>query len=200
MIRPQEKKWFLNGKVNVLTVGRFESRKNHRLFLKAVSKLSQSYSVNATIIGQCTSENHQKEFEKTISLCKQLGLNEKVSFIINLPFFEVQKYYAKHDVFIFASNSDSAGIVLLEAMANSLPVVCSDAIGLQDYISRGKNGFVFKKGDLDDLVKYMDIILRDKENLVRMGENSYKLVVSKYNPERYVNTITTIIKKHSSSS
>jgi UDP-glucose:(heptosyl)LPS alpha-1,3-glucosyltransferase len=58
------------------------------------------------------------------------------------PTFEIEKYYAAADLFVFPSTYDSFGMVLLEAMAAGLPVITSDRAGAAELIEHSTDGFV----------------------------------------------------------
>ncbi|HHV09382.1 MAG TPA: glycosyltransferase family 4 protein [Clostridiales bacterium] len=75
---------------------------------------------------------------------RSLGLEENIIFCGNIPHTELSDYYHACDVFLFASTSETQGIVLLEAMAAGLPVVAVKASGVQDVIIDGRNGFMTK--------------------------------------------------------
>ena len=81
----------------------------------------------------------------------------------------------------------------LEAMAHSLPVICSDSNGTQCYIRPGENGYIFRTDDLGDLEECMERIMRDRNRLVAMGARSNELVVSEHSPESYVEKIMFLV-------
>lgn len=190
---PDDKQWFAGGVVKVLAIGKFEPRKNHRLFLEAIRRLSHRHAVRATIIGECSTQAHQCELEAVKRHCTRLGLDDVLEFALNLPFSEVQRRYAEHDIFVLASRDEWAAISPLEAMAHSLPVVCSDSNGTQYCIQPGENGFVFRTNDLDDLEACLLRLLSDRKRLVAMGRRSYQLVVSEHTPGRYVETLMALV-------
>ncbi len=190
---PGDKRWFIGGTVNILAIGKYEPRKNHHLFLKMIHRLSRHYPIRATIIGECTTSEHLCELESVRRHCERLELDGKVEFKVNLPFPEVQRHYATHDVFVLASRNEWAAVSPLEAMAHSLPVVCSDSNGTKCYLHHGENGFVFCTDDLGSLEACMLEIVSDRERLVEMGRRSYQLVVSNHAPKRYVQALITII-------
>ena len=104
----------------------------------------------------------------------------------------MQREYALHDLFVLPSREEPASVSLLEAMAHSLPVICSDSNGTQCYIRPGENGYVFGTDDLDGLVAAMERITEDRERLKAMGRRSYELVVSEHAPSRYVEALLEI--------
>ena len=190
---PDAKHWFAGGVVNVLAIGKWQPRKNHGLFLEAIRRLCQRHAVRATIIGECSTQAHRRELEAVKRHCTRLGLDEVLEFALNLPFSEVQQRYASHDIFVLTSRDEWAAISPLEAMAHSLPVVCSDSNGTQCYLRPGENGFVFRTDDPDDLEACLLRLVSDRERLVAMGHRSYQLVVSEHAPGRYVDTLMALI-------
>jgi UDP-glucose:(heptosyl)LPS alpha-1,3-glucosyltransferase len=79
---------------------------------------------------------------------------------------KIEQYYAAADVFVFPSENDPFGMVVLEAMASGLPVFCSDQAGASELITSGKDGFVFS---LDDWLEATATHLRDVDSLQRIG-------------------------------
>lgn len=55
---------------------------------------------------------------------------------------QLKKYYKASDVFLFPSNRDTFGYVVIEALASGLPVICSTNAGASSFIENGNNGFV----------------------------------------------------------
>ena len=184
-----ERDWFANGYINLLHVGKFMPRKNHRMFLEVVAKLSKSYALRATIVGECSTSEHSREWEELTRLRTCLGMEEVVRIEANVPHLEMGEFYASHDLFVLASRDEPAAVSHLEAMAHSLPVVCSDANGTSGYIRHGENGFMFRSGDIDDLTACTERAIKDREQLLEMGRRSYELVLSEHSPDRYVDVL-----------
>ena len=189
---PGQRRWFRDGVINLLSLGKFEVRKNHRLFLRAVADLSERYPIRSTVIGECTTQEHQRELAHLNNLHSSLGLCGRVTFKTNLSYSDVQREYQKHDLFVLPSRDEPAAVSHLEAMSHSLPVICSDSNGTQCYIRPGENGYIFRTDDLDHLVECMERIISDRSRLKEMGARSYELVLSEHSPERYVQSLVSI--------
>ena len=193
---PEQRHWFRDGAINVLSVGKYQERKNHRLFLQVIANLSKKYQVRATIIGECTTADHWREFAEVKNLGESLGLNHSVRLKANMAFWDVQREYATHDVFVLPSRDEPAGISLLEAMSHSMPVVCSESCGLKACVQPGENGYVFITDDADHLEECMERIIRDRTRLMEMGARSYETVLSEHSPARYVENLESIAQRN----
>lgn len=72
--------------------------------------------------------------------------------------------YASADVFVYASETETMGNVILEAMASGLPVVAAAAGGVSSLVKHGVTGFLFRPGHADEAAGYVRQLL-EKPNL-----------------------------------
>lgn len=113
------------------------------------------------------------EKENLMHLAKELGLSEHVIFVGNIENSEMKNYHAACDAFLFTSQSETQGIVLLEAMAAGNPVVALDASGVRDIVSDGENGFL-TAGDAADWAGRVEALVEDEKRKGQMGENAVR--------------------------
>ena len=189
---PREKKWLREGTVRVLCIAKFMRRKNHHLIVQAIARLAERHNVRATIIGECVIEENFELLSEVQELAVSLGVEDLVDIKLNLPYWDVQREYTEHDLFVLPSRDEPAAVSPLEAMSHSLPVICSDSNGTQCYIRPDENGYVFRTDDLDHLVECIERIISDRSRLKEMGARSYDLVVSEHSPLRYVESMVSI--------
>lgn len=71
-----------------------------------------------------------------------LGLAEEICFTGKIPNQELAPYFAAADAFLFASKTETQGIVILEAFAGNTPVVAVEASGVRDLVKSGLNGIL----------------------------------------------------------
>jgi phosphatidylinositol alpha 1,6-mannosyltransferase len=69
--------------------------------------------------------------------------------------------YANCDAFVFASVTETLGLVVLEAMASGLPVVAAPAGGVRDHLRDGKNGLAYPAGDVGAMARAMVRLAED---------------------------------------
>ncbi|XP_004246336.1 sulfoquinovosyl transferase SQD2 [Solanum lycopersicum] len=104
---------------------------------------------------------------------------------------ELSQAYASGDVFLMPSESETLGLVVLEAMSSGLPVVAARAGGVPDIIpddQQGKIGYLFTPGDLDDCMSKLVPLLRDIELRETMGKAA-RIEMEKYDWKAATRTI-----------
>lgn len=130
---------FLSGKKYLLcTVSRLAKEKNLSFLLRGLAILKEQIgnSFKMLIIGDGP-ERAVLEHQAVL-----LGLHENVIFLGFLPNDQIGLYHRACDLFLFASRSETQGIVLLEAMAARNPVIALEATGVEDVIENGRNGYM----------------------------------------------------------
>ena len=191
---PSSKRWFRDDTVNILSIGKFQRRKRHDLFVDAIAAVAGRHAVRALIVGECTSDEHRQVIQDVTRQRARLGLEETVEVRTNLPFGEVQRLYAAHDLFVLPSQGEPAAVSPLEAMAHSLPVICSDTNGTACYIQPGRNGFVFRSGDARHLAACIAEAVQDRDRLKQLGAGSYRQVLEEHPPDQYVNALVDMAR------
>ena len=107
---------------------------------------------------------------KAEKLCDELNLNEKVLFLGASN--ETAKILCLSDVFILASTTESFGLVALEAMASSVPVVSTNSGGLPEVNKNGFSGYLSDVGDINTMAKNAIKILKDSTKLINFKKNA----------------------------
>jgi phosphatidylinositol alpha 1,6-mannosyltransferase len=69
--------------------------------------------------------------------------------------------YANCDAFVFASVTETLGLVVLEAMASGLPVVAAPTGGVRDHLRDGRNGLAYPEGDVGAMASAMVRLAED---------------------------------------
>jgi 1,2-diacylglycerol 3-alpha-glucosyltransferase len=101
---------------------------------------------------------------------RELGLSENVMFIGYLDRnTELNSCYRSADIFIFSSRTETQGLVLLEAMAQGIPVVSTAELGTRDVLREGVGVWIAKE-DVADFSGKVIKMLRDAEVRKDLGE------------------------------
>lgn len=81
---------------------------------------------------------------------------------------ELPALYASADAFVFASTTETLGLVVLEAMAAGTPVVAAPAGGVADHLRDGENGLAYPPLDAAACAAAMRRLVEDRDLLVRL--------------------------------
>ena len=117
----------------LLFVGRVAHEKNIGFLLKVVDQVRKDI---ADVLFLIAGEGPAREsLEKEV---QELGLSANVMFIGYLDrHTELNSCYRSADIFIFSSRTETQGLVLLEAMAQGVPVVSTAELGTRDVLQEG---------------------------------------------------------------
>lgn len=120
-----------------VSVSRLSNEKNIDFMIDAIDELRQRTDrpFRFLMIG----EGHQRE--RLQQRIDELGLQDCFTLVGSIPPDEMANWYHLGDAFLFASKSETQGMVILEAMAAGLPVVAVRSSGIDDVVRHGFNGF-----------------------------------------------------------
>ena len=163
-------------------IGRFNYQKNHKFILsvfKEVLSIDDNYKL--LLIGKGELENEIRELSSSLGLC------DKVIFAGTRD--DIPKILSASDVFFFPSLFEGLGIVMIEAQANNLPIVCSDVIPNEAILSNDVSQLSLTENSVTDWANALIKQANTKRNsngllLVRQSGfdifNSIKEITSLY--------------------
>lgn len=166
-------KGFLRKKLNLspsakilLYVGRLGKEKSIDFLIESFAFIAQSQPDAVLVI-----VGDGPELKVLKPLVAKLSLQEKVFFAGFIPQESIPLVYADAELFLFASQSETQGMVLLEAMASGLPVVTLFDDAYSEIIDDKKNG-VFVRGNVKDFAKEVDFLLGNDKKRREMSEKA----------------------------
>lgn len=158
-------------KTILLHVGRLGKEKNINFILNAFAIIHNKYpSTHLVFVGsgplKRELENQAKNFE----------IAHAVTFAGTFSFKEMPNIYAGADIFIFASLTETQGLVIGEAKAAGLPVVAVKAYGINEMVSNRHDGFLTSL----DITSYTNCISKLVENpTLRQQMSQWALINAK---------------------
>jgi glycosyltransferase involved in cell wall biosynthesis len=127
-----------DGRRLLITLARLSPEKNLGFIIRAMARLKRVNGPPFRLIILGESAEHAR----LAQLVRALDLTSDVSLLGRTPYEEVPAYLAAADIFVYASSSETQGMVILEAMAAGLPVVAVNASGIDAFVAHEKTGFV----------------------------------------------------------
>lgn len=155
-------KYGLNDLFTVGIVGRIEQAKGQYLVIDAVKKLlNKGINTQALIVGHAMEEKYLTHLKEGIA---KDGLEDRIIFTGFTK--EAQKLMQLCDCLVLATQKETFGLVLIEAMASKVSVIASNNGGPLEIIDDGKTGLLFEAGNSEDLTnkikKLQNNILRQR--------------------------------------
>jgi glycosyltransferase involved in cell wall biosynthesis len=102
-------------------------------------------------------------------LARDLGVSEHAHFLHGLALKQLFACYANCDVFALPSRGEGFGLVFLEAMAHSKPVIGGAHGGIPDIVEDGVTGLLVPHGDVERLAQALESLLTNPSRARGMG-------------------------------
>ena len=126
-------------------------------------------------------------------MVKEYGLEDTVLLYPKTK--QIAEEYRKADYFCLPSFYEGTPNVLCEAMASSLPVICSRVCDNPKYVSEGENGFLFDPHDVQDMAAKLDAALRLGEaQYVSFGRRSRAIAEERMSDQVFVERYLTLLR------
>lgn len=168
------KDYFFDGKLNLLFLGYISEGKGVYDLIGAIKLLEEEGYFDIILRVGGNGEN-----EKLASMIKEMRIEDKVKVFGWMDESKKQLMFEKSDVLILPSHFESFGIVLIEAMAHKLAVICGDKGYSKEIVSDGVDGLVAESGNMHDLAAKIKFFYGNY-NISNFGNNGYEKVTNKY--------------------
>lgn len=153
-----------NDQIRFIYVGELTPRKGVDLLIQAFARLLERLpDAVLTLVGKGVDQENLK------LLAQNLGCKNSVIFKGSVPYESVPGEMVTHDVFILPARLDVFGLVVAEAVACGLPVICSRYAGAASDLVK-ENGLVVDPENLDEMASAMEKMACNPQMRVRMAE------------------------------
>ncbi len=140
-------------------------------------------AVRLRVVGRILDREY---FNRVVSYVEREGLGERVVFCGLLGGEGLLREYRRAAALILPSRRESAGLVVMEAMAAGKPVVASRVAALPELVEEGRSGFLVEHGDASGLADRIKALLSDRQLRRRMGEEGRKRASAEFRLESIV--------------
>jgi len=145
-------------------ISNFRKVKRVKDVVKIFEKVNKQVTSKLLMIGD------GPERLKAEQLCRKLGIAKQVRFLGKLKVIE--KFLCIADVFVLPSETESFGLVALEAMASKVAVISTNSGGLPEVNIDGKTGYLSDVGDVNKMANDTIELLKDTEKLNAFKNNA----------------------------
>jgi glycosyltransferase involved in cell wall biosynthesis len=177
----------IKDKKYIIGIGRLTKQKNFNLLINGFNQIKKKYHEYELII---IGEGEKKD--ELLKLIKSHGLEKEVHL---LGFKNnVYKYLKRADCFILTSLWEDPGFVLIEAGLSNTTVISSDCKnGPEEILGNGKNGYLFKNNNLNDLLKKFNEFKKEDKIKLLSKKLNLKKELKKFTFFAHFNSLKKII-------
>jgi len=169
-----------------VSVSRLSNEKNIDFMIEAIDTLRKQTDVPFRFL--MIGDGHQKDrLQKKI---ESLALQENFTLVGAVPPEEMALWYHLGDAFLFASKSETQGMVILEAMAAGLPVVAVRSSGIDDVVRHGFNGFKTPEKQ-DQWTEKVKRLLEDNDLRKTLSDNALEFAAD-FSVEQFAKDVRNI--------
>jgi glycosyltransferase involved in cell wall biosynthesis len=169
-------------------MGRFVAKKGFAVFIEALARLRASGApFRAVLAGdgpQCGALQR---------LAAERGLSDVLSFpgwVHDKPAF-----FAAIDIFCLPSHHEPFGIVLIEAMAQALPVVATDSEGPAEILRDGTHGIVVPRADAPRMAEALHQLIAEPDRASWFGANAYRRAREEFDLPRVAARLDEVVRR-----
>jgi glycosyltransferase involved in cell wall biosynthesis len=172
------------------SVGELRTLKRHDDFIRAAAKIVSKFPETQFVLaGLDTSASGEvrKQLDKLVA---ELGLRDCFYFLGWLD--DAERLLCAMDVFVSASETESFGLAMAEAMAAGTPVVATRTNGAQEVVEDQKTGVLVPIGDVERIADAVVTLLADPERRRDMGVRAHEAANTRFSLQRMVDDIEKI--------
>ncbi|MFC5413079.1 glycosyltransferase family 4 protein [Larkinella bovis] len=171
-------------------IGNFVAVRDQLTICRFLDKLQKStIDFRFVFVGSRNSSNSL--YDDCVKFCRENGLLNRVYFVGSRH--DVPRILKNLDAFVYASNHDSFGIAVVEAMAAGVPVFVNDWPVMQE-ITEGGGAYLYRTKDSDDLLEKIVPFCQNKLSYLDKAKKNASLVKNKYSIHHHVCQVIHLYK------
>ncbi|WP_129633109.1 glycosyltransferase [Candidatus Oscillochloris fontis] len=152
------------GPLHLICVARLIERKGQHYLIQALRRLVDSgHNVVLEFVGEGDAR------DDLITLVRNLGLTDRVTFAGYVPREEIAAHYAAAHGFVLPSYNEGMSVATLEAMAAGLPTIVTRTGGAEDLVAEGVSGHIVAWADVEALVARIAPLAKQRDLARQMG-------------------------------
>jgi len=140
-------------------------------------------------------------YESCINIAKYFKLTDNIYFLGSVSALNLKELYEKsiafvqHSVTALDGDMEGTPVAILEASAAGLPVIATKHAGITDVILHEKTGLLIDEHDVNNMTKYMILLLDNKEYARELGKAGNNFILNNFSMNHHISIINNIIKK-----
>lgn len=181
-----------NDRTRIIMVGSFIPGRSQLFICKVLVALKKRHVPFDMFFAGRRDSSVPERYDGCVRFCKENGLENEVHFLGECP--NIPELLSQMDLFLYASEHDTFGIAIIEAIASGIPVIVNDWGVIKEITEDGRYAHLYKTGCIDDCVERVSFFLNNrhssdyKEWLLRNAT----LVREKYSIENHIQKLNKL--------
>ena len=174
----------------MLFVGNLSERKGVSDLLQALAHPSlRGASLELTLAGGGDVAGYEAK-------ARQLGIEHLVRFEGWIDQQEVAQLMARCDALVLPSYDEGLPLVILEALANGVAVICTPVGEIPSVLANGVNACFVTPGDVGAIAAALHMVLREPGLMETLGQNGRILYEKRFSLSRFFSSVARIHQRH----
>ncbi len=174
----------------ISSIGELRTLKRHDDLIRAAAIVTREFHNAHFVIAGVDTSASGENLKQLKDLSVELKLEGHIHFLGWLN--DAEELLCATDVFVSASETESFGLSIVEAMAAGTAVVATRTEGAQEIIEDQLTGILVPIGDVERLANSITALLKDQEARTAMGARATKVAHKKFSLARMVDNIERI--------
>lgn len=176
-------------------IGRISPKKGQGFVIKAIeSLLKKNVAVELLVFGSATiNDTECQAYEQEI---KQYVHDHKLGEKIHFRDFsaDTESFYNAVDIFTIASESETFGMVTIEAMLSELPIIAADTGGSPEILNHGELGRLYRYDQIDSFCEQVEWILQHPDKIKTMSANAKQKAIVEYSHLNEMSRLAEVVE------
>jgi len=181
--------------VRILVAGGFLPAKGHMVILSVAQELIKCGIDFELVIAGIVykGELSTKFYSEVCDVIKSNNLDGNVRLVVDSN--NIEELFKWCDIFCHASDTEGLPRVVMEAMSYGKPVIANAVGGVTDYILHGYTGFITRHNNISDYVRYIKMLIDDRELYNKISGRSWDLISETYTSAAQIEKLHRVLTK-----
>ncbi|MBW4668151.1 MAG: glycosyltransferase family 4 protein [Cyanomargarita calcarea GSE-NOS-MK-12-04C] len=133
-------------------------------------------------------------YKQMVKMVHELNLTKDVFFHNGADKETIQQLYSNANIFVLPTLKETFGIVLIEAMHYSLPIITTNVAAIPELVTNNENGFLIPPKNSQTLAIALSKLIENSELRIEMAKKGHQRVANSYNWEQTCYKFLSIVQ------
>lgn len=176
-----EKPWSEDGRCSVITVSTYERRKRLPLLIQSIAEVDSHCDIYLDVYG-AKAHGSNPVYQSCRDTVADCGLERQVRLHGEVPNAVLRSRMYEADLFVLPSVREPASYSQLEAMAEGLPVICTESNGTAGYVDHQRSGMIIEPDSINALTDAIEVYCGERAVRIEAGRAGCDIAASHHRP------------------